>query len=187
MEDKIKKDILDVLIKSLEAVRNEDVKEIKEQSNHIIYDASVYQDKDSILVAVMIYSLSKIIERIEIKEQIKLVLSKIKEHLQDAINFLKKNDENSFENELKHLSLELTKLDPKLKIHIKEVFEKARINKASRLYEHGISAGRTADLLGISTWELIDYSGGTGVADKGVTKDVKERIKIARELFKWEI
>ena len=82
--------------------------------------------------------------------------------------------------------MELTKLDPKLKIHIKEVFEKARINKASRLYEHGISAGRTADLLGISTWELMDYSGTTGLADKGITKDVKERIKIARELFKWE-
>ena len=77
MEDKIRNDILDVLVKSLNAVRNEDVKEIKEQSNHVLHNASVYQDKYSILVAVMIYSISKVIERVEQKEQIKIVLSKI--------------------------------------------------------------------------------------------------------------
>ncbi len=184
MEDKIKRDILNVLIKSLEAIKKENVKEIKEQSNHVIHNASIYQDKESILIAVIIYSISKIIERVETKEEIKEVMEKIKNHLQEAIDFLKRDNLKDFEQELKHLNLELNKLDPRLKLHIKEVFEKAKVNKASRLYEHGISAGRTADLLGITTWELIEYSGATGIAEKGITKSVKERIKIARSLFK---
>lgn len=184
MEEKIKKDILNVLSKSLDAVKKEDVKEIKEQSNHVIHNASIYQDKDSILIAVIIYSISKIVERVEIKEEIRLVMNKIKGHLEEAIDFLNKDKQDKFEEELKHLNLELNKLDPKLKLHIKEVFEKARVNKASRLYEHGISAGRTADLLGITTWELMEYSGTTGISEKCVTKNVKERIKIARGLFK---
>ena len=154
--------------------------EIKEQSNYVIHNASIYQDKDSILVAVIIYSVSKVLERTDAK----LVKSKIINHLVEAIKFLKQNNKKSFEQELKHLNLELNKLDPKLKLHIKEVFEKAKVNKASRLYEHGISAGRTADLLGITTWELMEYSGATGISEKGVTKSAKDRIKIARGLFK---
>jgi len=182
MEEKIKKDILNVLVKSLQATKKEDVKEIKEQSNHIIHNASIYQDRDSILVSVILYSISKVLERAEEKNKIKLVISKIKIHLEGAIRFLKIDNKIKFEQELKHLNLELNKLDPKLKLHIKEVFEKAKVNKASRLYEHGISAGRTADLLGITTWELMEYSGATGISEKGVTKSVKDRIKIARNL-----
>jgi len=180
MEEKIKRDILNVLVNSLNAAKKEDIKEIKEQSNKVIHNAIIYQDKDSILVAVILYSVSKVLERVE--ANVKLVMGKIKGHLQEAIDFLKKNDKIGFERELKHLNLELNKLDPKLKLHIKEVFEKAKVNKASRLYEHGISAGRTADLLGITTWELMEYSGETGISEKGVTKSIKDRIKIARNL-----
>lgn len=184
MNNIIKKDILNVLNKSLEALRKRDIKEIKELSNKVIHNASIFQDRYSISVAVLIYSISKIIERVKTKIEFNICCTKISEHLKKGIRFLLDDNFNGFDMELEHLNKELYSLDPKLKIHIREVFEKARINKASRLYEHGISIERTAKLLGISEWELMDYTGKTGISEKGVTKNIKERISYARSLFK---
>ena len=60
------------------------------------------------------------------------------------------------------------------------------INKASRIYEHGISMQRTAELLGISEWELSEYAGRTGISDVNlsITMDIKTRIEKAMELFR---
>ena len=66
MHDQVKKDILAVLNELLEILKvkeDQDILQIKELSNHVIHNASVFQDEDSISVAVLIYSLSKIIER----------------------------------------------------------------------------------------------------------------------------
>ena len=59
------------------------------------------------------------------------------------------------------------------------------IKKASRIYEHGISMQKTAKLLGISIWELAEYSGQTGISNVNlsITLDVKERIKNAMEFL----
>ena len=69
--------------------------------------------------------------------------------------------------------------------YIKDVFRKAEINKASRIYEHGISMQKTAELLGISIFELAEYAGSTGIGDVNlsITKDIGERIKIAKEIL----
>ena len=65
------------------------------------------------------------------------------------------------------------------------MLNKARINKASRLYEHGISIGRTAELLGVTRFELMDYVGKTYIADvkENMTIGARERLMIARRLF----
>ncbi len=80
----------------------------------------------------------------------------------------------------------IQKLPGDLKKNINEVFRMAKINKASRIYEHGISMGKTAKILGISKWELSDYTGKTGIADVnlGITIPVTQRIKQAEDIFK---
>jgi len=72
-----------------------------------------------------------------------------------------------------------------LKIYIKDVFRKAQINKASRIYEHGISMEKTAKILGISVWELSEYVGKTRIDDinLGITTPIRKRIKLAEEVF----
>ena len=72
-----------------------------------------------------------------------------------------------------------------LKPYIEEVLRKASINKASKIYEHGLSMGKTAKLLGISEWELAEYTGQTRMADlpQNVTMGEKERAKMALEFF----
>ena len=44
---------------------------------------------------------------------------------------------------------------------------------------------KTSKLLGITLWELAEYAGQTGIADVnlGVTMPIKQRIKLAEEIF----
>jgi hypothetical protein len=60
----------------------------------------------------------------------------------------------------------------------------SKISKGSRLYEHGISIGRTAKLLGVSKWDLMQYAGKTGIHEVVSGINVGERIKYAKSLFK---
>jgi len=96
------------------------------------------------------------------------------------------NDLQGFEKVMKQYTATLEKIDKKLKVHIQDVFRKARINKASRLYEHGLSVGRTAELLGINKFEVMDYIGKTYIADvkENITIDSIERLKFSRSLFR---
>jgi hypothetical protein len=77
-------------------------------------------------------------------------------------------------------------LSGKLKRYVQDVFQRARVNKASRIYEHGISMEKTANLLGVTLYELAEYAGKTGISDVplGKTLNVKARIKILTEMFK---
>jgi len=188
MEDRVKTDILNVLKNSLEAIRKEDITELKNMSDHVIHDASVYQDEYSISIAVIIYGIAKIFERVryrEYKDWNKFYRA-IFENLTKAYNTLKKGDIDDYEYNIHKIIQDLNKLDVRFKKNISEVIERAKISKASRLYEHGISTGRTAELLGISEWELMEYVGGTGISDVrfNISKPINQRIKLIRSLFK---
>ena len=60
------------------------------------------------------------------------------------------------------------------------------INKASKIYEHGISMEQTAKLLGISMYDIASYAGQKGISDIpiGKTISVRDRIKLAMDFFK---
>ena len=68
---------------------------------------------------------------------------------------------------------------------MQEVIEEAKIKKGYKLHEHGISLGRTAEILGISQWELMNYVGKTKISDVDIVPtDVVQRLKLARGIFK---
>jgi len=160
---------------------------IKHLSNNVIHSASIEQDPDVIATAIIIYSLSKLIEREHYKEQRnwpRFYKNYIKS-LNNMIRFLEKNNIDGFRNEVHSIRNLIKSLTGSLKLYIKDVFRKARINKASRIYEHGISMEKTAKILGISLWELAEYAGQTRIGDVnlGITMPVKKRIKLAQEIF----
>ena len=76
-------------------------------------------------------------------------------------------------------------MSSKFKAYVQDVFAKASINKASKIYEHGISMGKTASLLGVSQYELANYAGTKDISDAplGNTLNVKDRIKLAMGMF----
>ncbi len=184
MNEIIKKDILAILkelIEILKVKEAKDVMEIKEISNHTMHNASIFQDEDSISVAIFIYALSKIIER----KQGELNYSAILEILEDAVDYAQDDNTDKYREKIQKLFKFVATVDTKLELYIEEVLKQAQIKKGSKLYEHGISLARSAEMLNISQWELMSYIGKTTAAEiRTETVNVKSRLELARGLFR---
>lgn len=179
--------ILRILKETKTAVARNDIIALKELSNQTVHTASIHRDTDSISVAVIIYALSKLIERKNLQEYKNWpkFFKNFMNCINRAISALEKGRESEFANQLRCIRKEINNLSGNLKKHVEDVFRKAEINKASRIYEHGISMEQTSKLLGISIWELAEYAGQTGISDVNlnVTLPEKTRIKYALEIF----
>lgn len=183
-----RENILRIFQETKEAVKNGDASQIKVLSTNTTNVASLTQDPDNIAVAVVVYSLSKIIERENYKSLpgwapfYKAYLTSIDKIISD----IKKNNDDAFRADIETIRSSIGKLSGKLKDYIQDVFRKASINKASKIYEHGISMEKTAHLLGVSMFELASYAGQKEVADvpEAKTVGVKERIKLAMGFFR---
>lgn len=185
MNETIKKDILSILsgiINILRVKEEKDIVEIKELSNHTIHNASIFQDEDSVSIAILIYSLSKIIER----KQGELSYNNIVRLIKTAYDFLDKNNIDSYRKTIRKLFKFISTIDTKLKLYIEEVINQAQIKKGSKLYEHGISLARASEILGVSQWELMSYIGKTKIPDVYEVERVslKNRLNYARSLFR---
>lgn len=184
--------ILKILEKVKYALEKKDNLELKQLSNEAVHHASIHQDPDVISIAVLIYALSKLIEREEEctencqpPETMNIFFRKFKNNLQDMIQALRKNNDEKFRNEVKANRQLLESISGKLKEFISEVFRKARINKASKIYEHGISMGKTANILGVSLWELVEYTGSKPEEISLTnTLSINQRLKLTLDLFK---
>jgi hypothetical protein len=182
-----KENVMRILKETKKALKMKDVIKLKELSNQTIHTASIAQDPDNITIAVIVYALSKIIERGKHQLDGKLT------NFIDQINFLMEGLEKALEKEdkiltnkkLQGMRAEIDKLSGKLKRYIQDVFRKGSINKASKIYEHGISMEKTASLLGITMYELASYAGSRDIETPiGKGMEVKKRIKIAMDFFK---
>ena len=176
-----------VLEQTLYAIENDNALPLKELSDQTIHSATT-GDEDNIMVAVLVYSLGKILSRQDYRSMKgwegfhRIVTSSLK----CSINDLKNNNEDKFRKDFAMIKKAINKISGKLKKYIEEVFKKAEITKASRIYEHGISAGKTAKMLGITLYDLQNYTGQTGISEVGLNQTINEknRIKMLEELFK---
>lgn len=183
MKQAVKEDILSVLyqVAGLLEQDNVDIVRIKDLSNHTIHNVSIFQDEDSITTAILIYALSKVIE----KGKGKLNFSQVIINVKETTRLLEKGDIANYRRGMKRLFKILEKLDNLLKLHIQEVIERAQIKKGERIYAQGISTGRTAEILGISQWELINYIGKKDTYEMNSGNvNVTQRVAFARGLFK---
>jgi hypothetical protein len=179
--------VIEVLKETKESLQNRDAVKLRELSNQTIHSASVIQDAGSIALAVLIYTLSKIIERQDyskIKSWDKFE-KKFDSWFDLSIKALKDNKSDAYEKYLENARRTLTSASINYKKYIEEVLRKAAINKASKIYEHGISLGQTAKLLGITQWELSEYA-GQKTSPEMIYKEIispKKRTATAMEFF----
>ncbi len=178
---------IDVLGEAKKALANKDAARLRELSDRTIHSSCSYQDAGSITTAVLIYALSKLIER---KDYEKIgnwedFVKKFSIVIDRTISALKKNDDESYATNMQEARGILESVSKDFKHYIQEVLRKASINKGGRMYEHGISLGQAARLLGISEWELLEYTGQSKIADMKVndTLEIKKRAKMALEFF----
>jgi predicted RNA-binding protein len=179
--------ILRILKETRIAISKEDSHAIKVLSDQTINTASFTQDPDNIAVAVIVYSLSKISERDDYKtlEGWDIFYKLFTSALDRAIKDIEIKDDIKFRKDFEMIRKAINKISGKLRKYVEEVFRQAEISKASRIHEHGLSMEQTANLLGISLYELADYVGKTGISEVSQNKtiDVKDRIKLAERFF----
>ncbi len=181
MRDIVIKDILDVIDQVLATLEAEDHHALSELSNHVIHDASIFQDDDSVSFAVIIYALSKVVQRCCDE---KIPMPDVAPLLHEAKEALEIGKEDVYKEVIRRIFDAVRKIDEKTGLYITEVLDQARIKKASKMTEHGISLARTAELLGISQWELQDYFGKTQITEHELGISAKQRLKIARGWFR---
>ncbi len=179
--------VLRILQDTKRAVGEGDIHEMKRLSGQTIHTATISQDGDNIVVAVLVYALSKLFERehyrtMEGWKEFHVIFAK---NLDIAIDSLDKEDIASFRVAIGKIRNSLNTLSGDLKNYTKDVFYKAEVNKAFKLYEHGLSSEQTAKLLGVSLWDLSSYIGQSTISESHASESlpVGERIKIAEEMF----
>jgi hypothetical protein len=177
MIDHVRKDLIDILEKASKAVLSKDIVSLKSLSDHTIHNSFIFQDEDSISIAVVVYSLSKIIERgVDFKESAKL--------LKHAKSHLLREEVHKYRQIVRNITKGISELDTKFKLYIQDVIDKAHIKKGSKLYNHGISIAQSASLLGVSQWELMSYIGKTQINDEYPSNNRSgKRLDFARRLF----
>ena len=182
MNELVRKDALQILervIEILQVKEEKDTQELKELSNHTIHNASVFQDDCSVSIAVVVYALSKIIDR----HHDEINYSKFIKILEKARKSVENNEDNNFSLSIKELFSEISRIDSKLKDYMQEVINEAQVKKGCKLCEHGLSTARASELIGVSQWELMKYLGNTSLNEHATGIDVKTRVKFARGLF----
>ena len=179
--------ILRILRATKKFVEEDRANELKSLSNQTIHVATISQDADNVVVAVLVYSLGKVMERDHYRrmEGWDEFYNAVVKNLGLAVRKLERKDIVGARRNLGMIRNSLNKIEGDLGRYIKDVFRKAEINKAFRLYEHGLSSEATADLLGVSLWDLSSYIGQSSIGDSkiAVSMDVKERVRIAEGIF----
>lgn len=186
MKEAMKKDLLNIMNKASSALSKGELAELDTLSDETISYASIYQDKESVQVAVISYALVKIAHNGETKpEYWNNIKDAILTKLKQAKQALSKNDEKRYYKVIKFILRDIGKADDQLRSYIEDVLEKAKIVKGSKMYDTGVSAGRASELLGVSQWELLSYIGKTKIVDE-YKEDVvpaKNRLEYAKSLF----
>jgi hypothetical protein len=181
VDPRIKEDILDVLKKAVEALKSNNFVALSELSNHTIHDASIYQDEDSVSTAILVYAMGKIVQRCI---DTKCPVPPIAPIIQKAYDALVRDKDNLLHAAFSEAFDLISQHDEHLKLYVQEVLNQSRIKKGSKLYEHGLSVGRIAEMLGVSQWELYNYLGNTTNNEQNENITATKRLAMARELFK---
>jgi len=188
--------ILRILRKTKQFIGEDNAFELKGLSNQTIQSATITQDGDNIVVAVLVYSLGKVMERDHYRDMDgwKEFYGAVIKNLELAIKSLSSKDDSGDpdKNNVKNMRIylgrirnSLNEISGDLSRYIKDTFKKAEINKAFKLYEHGLSTEKTAQLLGVSLWDMASYIGQSHIGDAkiAITMPAKDRVKIAEDIF----
>lgn len=182
-----KENILRILRETLKAIKKTDSDNLKNLSNQTIHTATIAQDPDNIMVSVFVYSIGKILERDNYKKMkewasfYKLLIENVKK----AIKSLEKDDLENFRNYLGEIRAAIN-VGKDFREYMNEIFYKASINKAAKLYEHGLSLEKVSQLLNVSLWDLSSYIGQGMIHETSFIEGIspQERTKLLENFLK---
>lgn len=181
MKEAVKKEILYDLGKTIEILQKregKDIKELEELSNHGIEDVAAHKDIDLISITVLIYSLYKVIDSVS-----KNNYKKILQELVAAKKSLQQNQLGRYNSNIKTLFKLIKTANAKVKVHLQDVLDAARIKKSAILFDKGLSIGQAAGLMGLSNWDLQAYAGKAARIEHHEKIPAERRVMRALKIF----
>ena len=134
---------------------------------------------DAVSVAVLLYSLFKVSSCWEQSDKDEIVTQ-----LKIALTSLQKNSFGKYNGAIKKLFSHVKSCSAKVKDHLSDVMQAARIKKSTILFQKGLSIGQAAGLMGLSNWDLQQYASKTVAAEPfKVSAPAKKRLQFALKLF----
>lgn len=186
MNEAIKKDLLVVISSSLLALERQQMYKLDAISDQCLHNVSLYHDENTLKLAIIIYSLEKLNSRNQIQPIAGWdnILEAIHKHLLSARHHLNRDKIKAFEKELQKMLDKISKADQKIALYIDKILHKARIKKGRKIYEQGLSIGKTSELLDMNYWDFMSYIGKTQIIDKQeVEFDPKKRLDFTKKIF----
>jgi hypothetical protein len=188
MREKIRLEIISVLEESIKDIKKNDLASLREQSEKIINISAIYQDKATISLAVILYSIFKILEKkryTTYKDWNKFKINLIK-NLRSALDSLKKGDIEIYYHFIKQVIRDLKQIEDEMGLFIDHVLNTTKIKKACSLFLNGLSLGRVAEILGIPKWDLMKYFAQARESTESpftISKSVIERLNYTKKIF----
>lgn len=183
MNPKIKEDLKNVFLQSIQAIEKRDYITIRDASNKIIHNASIYQDNLSIGATVLIYATSKLLEI-----NSRFVNEKILPLFQKCYHEIEMENENKVLVLYSTISKTIKREDKSMNKYYREILDDADLKKVTKIYDHGISLKRAASILKVGEWEALSFLGASQVVKdddyKGLNDYVKDKLDYTREIFK---
>ena len=191
MCDDLRTDLLGTLKEIKKAIEKKDADALKELSDHTIHCSSIYHEKRAIYIAMIAYSLSKIIEKGDIKRKHGIELNEfikgMVENIGALIYFLEEKEFDKFNKAITSILKEISEFDSSFGKYVENVLEFAKVQKGTKIYEHGLSLSSVADMLGISKWELMKKVGETKYPGEIKSKITpRKRLETLKKLVEGE-
>jgi len=145
MNEVIRKDILKILSRTIEILKvkeEKDIEELKKLSDQAVEGVALHKNLDLISISVLVYSFYKIAKLIS-PEDYKDILKE----LEFAKEHLEKNNLGRYNRSIKTLFDLVRRCDAKIKEHLQDIMQAARIKKGTVLLQKGLSIGQAAGLI----------------------------------------
>jgi len=183
-----KQDVLDALQEVIFAIEKKQYSDLHMISDHVLHSIAIYQDPELVDLSVAIYAVDKILEKEKyanhpkVKGFVKNILGMFK----DARNRLQKDDYAEYSSLLEQILKCIDNFSRSIKFYIDDLLHFARIKKGTKLYEHGLSLGKAAELVGVAKWDLMPAIGETAIHELQIApKEVnRRRAAFVEKIFK---
>lgn len=188
MRPEVKADAIRILNGVITAFKKYDAEEIMALSDTIIHTASVSQQQHVLQLAMVIYSIGKIIARGKIRrypqDKWNTFVTITRNELDCTLTAINTNNYKKYTKCLLNIQQAVMMLDESFMSYADHVINHAKLTKGTKIYEHGVSMKLVAELFGVTEWELMDYAGKTRMLDRDAEpSDVPSRLEKARRFF----
>jgi len=191
LAENVRYDIIEVLEQVKDALERMDIDALSEWSNHIVHSIAIYREKRAVYVAIIAYSLSKLVEKkrehLVQKDKWSNFIANLLKELVQAVEMLESRNVVKFDALIAQIMKQISDFDVSFSRYAEEVLEFSKVQKGARIYEHGISLSSIAEMLGISKWDLMRKVGELKEKPEdihlfGITKSSKQRLEELKKL-----